>query len=336
MERLPSEEERRLIVRSQPETDPAFGCPPGDRSIREYIRYGVVNLDKPRGPTSHEVVAWVKRILGIGKAGHGGTLDPKVTGVLPIALEESTKIVQALLSAGKEYVGVMRLHGEVEEAQIWEAFQLFEGEILQRPPVKSAVKRELRSRRIYYLRLLEMEGRDLLFKVGCEAGTYIRKLCHDLGIFLGMGAHMLELRRTKGGSLHEGNLVTLHALMDAVHLWKEEGEEGPLREAILPVEAALSHLPKVVVRDSAVDAICRGAVLSLPGICQFDADLRVGDRVAMMTLKGELIGIGEAKMDSQRMMIEDTGFAVRSQRILMKPGTYPRQWKTRETGSGKR
>ena len=195
--------ERKLITKAKATTDPGFGKRPMERSIEEHLSYGVINLDKPRGPTSHEVAAWVKGILKIKKAGHGGTLDPRVNGVLPITLEESTKIVKVLLNAGKEYVCAMRLHSDSSRHKIGEALSKFVGEIYQRPPVKSAVKRQLRTRRIYYINLLEVDNRDVLFKVGCEAGTYIRKLCHDIGEVLGLGAHMLELRRTKSGIFDE-------------------------------------------------------------------------------------------------------------------------------------
>jgi H/ACA ribonucleoprotein complex subunit 4 len=329
MNRLPFEVERKLIVKYRASTNPEYGKKPGDREIREYIKYGIINLDKPSGPTSHEVVSWVKRILEVKKAGHGGTLDPKVTGILPIALEESTKVVQTLLPAGKEYVCLMRLHEEVKEEKLRQVFKEFEGKIYQRPPVKSAVKRKLRTREIYYIEIQEVDGRNVLFKVGCEAGTYIRKLCHDIGEVVGTGAHMVELRRTKSGSFQEKDVVTLHDVIDAYYFWKEEGNEEFLRKTIQPVEKAMEYLPKIVVRDGAVDALCHGADLAVPGICELDADINQGDTVALFTLKGELIGIGKAKMNTRNMLVEDTGIAVKTKRVLMKPGVYPRMWKTK-------
>jgi H/ACA ribonucleoprotein complex subunit 4 len=330
MSRLPSEAERKLITCARAKTSAKFGKRPSERTIEEHITYGFVNLDKPRGPTSHEVVAWVKRILGVRKAGHGGTLDPKVSGVLPIGLEKSTRILQALLPAGKEYVCVMRLHGEVSESRLEEVFAEFTGKIVQRPPVKSAVKRQLRTRKIYYLELLELDARDVLFRVGCEAGTYIRKLCHDMGEVLGVGAHMLELRRTKSGSFTEETSVTLHDLCDAYHFWREDGDERFLRKAILPVEHAVKHLAQVVVRDSAVDALCHGADLAIPGIAKVDSELNPGDLVAMFTLKGELIALGKARLDTKTILTENSGIAVKTTRVLMSPGTYPRAWKREE------
>jgi H/ACA ribonucleoprotein complex subunit 4 len=323
-------DERKLIVKAKAHTSGAYGKKPSARSIEEHLRYGVVNLDKPRGPTAHEVVSWVKGILKVRKAGHGGTLDPKVSGVLPVALEESTKIARVLLNAGKEYVCAMRLHGDYSKDELEKVFSEFVGEIYQRPPVKSAVKRQLRRRRIHYIKLLEFESRDVLFKVGCEAGTYIRKLCHDIGEVLGSGAHMLELRRTRSGVFDESSIVTLHDLADAYAFYRENGVEDFLRKAVVPVEEALGYLPRVVVRDGAVDALCHGADLAIPGIVKLDPELEVGREVALLTLKGELIAIGSALMDVKKILIEDKGIAVRTRRVIMKPGTYPRKWHRRE------
>ena len=327
MGKLPSEVKRKLVTRDKASTDPDFGKIPEERSLEEYIKYGMINLDKPSGPTSHEVVFWVKDILGLKRAGQGGTLDPKVTGVLPVALEESTKIARAFLLAGKEYVCLMRLHDDANKNRIKRVLEEFTGEIYQRPPVKSAVKRQLRTRTIYYMNLLEVDGRDVLFKVGCEAGTYIRKLCYDLGEIVGCGAQMLELRRTKNGSFTEENAVTLHDVIDAYAFFKENGTDKYLKEAILPAERAIDFLPKVIVRDGAADAVCHGADLAVPGISKLDTDINVGDLTAMFTLKEELIGLGKAVMDTKTMLIEDSGISINTKRVIMKPGTYPRMWK---------
>ncbi len=330
MGKLPFEKERKLLTKRKAETDERFGKRPEERSIEEYIRYGIINLDKPRGPTSHEVVAWVKKILNVKKAGHGGTLDPKVSGVLPVALEESTKIVQTILPAAKEYVCVMHLHEDVDEKDIKRVFKEFETEIIQRPPVKSAVKRRLRKKRIYYLEIIEFKDKDVLFRVGCDAGTYIRKLCHDIGEVLGCGAHMKELRRTKSGSFTEETIVTLHDVLDAYKFWKEHGKEEYIRKVIRPVEEALIYTPKVVIRDSAVDAICHGADLAIPGIVKVDSEIEIGDLVGIFTLKDELVAIGEALIDTKTILMEDSGIAVKTTRVLMKPSTYPRMWKRKD------
>ena len=328
MGKLPSDIKRKLVTRRKASTDPDYGTRPEERDPEEHIKYGMINLDKPSGPTSHEVVSWVKNIFDLRKVGQGGTLDPKVTGVLPVALDESTKIARAFLLAGKEYVCLMRLHDDEKKSRIEHTLKELTCEIYQRPPVKSAVKRQLRTRTIYYMNPLELDGRDVLFKVGCEAGTYIRKLCTDIGEILGCGAHMLELRRTKSGPFIEENTVTLHDVIDAYAFFKENGTDKYLKEAILPVEQAIHFLPKAVVRDSAVDALCHGADLAVPGISKLDADINIKDLVAIFTLKDELIGLGKAAMDTKAMLIEDSGIAINTKRVIMKPGTYPKMWKT--------
>jgi H/ACA ribonucleoprotein complex subunit 4 len=327
MGKLPSDEKRKLITRHKASPDPDYGTRPEERNPEDHIKYGMINLDKPSGPTSHEVVSWVKNIFDLRKAGQGGTLDPRVTGVLPVALGESTKIARAFLLAGKEYVCLMRLHDEAKQKKVESVLNELTTEIYQRPPVKSAVKRQLRTRTIYYTNLLEKDGRDVLFKVGCEAGTYIRKLCTDVGEIMGCGAHMLELRRTKSGPFREEDSVTLHDVIDAYTFYKEDGTDKYLKETILPVERAIDFLPKAVVRDSAVDALCHGADLAVPGISKLDADINTKDLVAIFTLKDELVGLGKAAMDTKTMLIEDSGIAINTRRVLMNPGTYPKLWK---------
>lgn len=327
MKALPSDRPREILVRREGRTDLRHGTLPTERPLDQHINLGCINLDKPPGPTSHEVVAWVKRILEIESAGHSGTLDPKVTGILPTMLGDSTRVVETLLSAGKEYVCLMRVHATLPRKSILEVCSEFSGVIYQRPPLKSSVKRALRTREIYYLEVLEIEGPSVLFRVGCEAGTYIRKLCHDIGLALGAGAHMEELRRTKSGPFREDEtLVTLHGLKDAKEIWRETGDEGPLRRAILPVEAALRHMPSLVVSDGAVDAICHGAPLAAPGLLRLESEIREGDRVVIYTLKGEAVAVAQAAMKSEDMMKSASGIVAKTSRVVMAPGTYPRMW----------
>ncbi len=245
-------------------------------------------------------------------------------------LNRAVKVLPVLLKEDKEYVAVMRLHGDVSEEELRKVVKMFEAPIYQRPPLRSAVKRAVRIRRIYKIDVLEISGRDVLLYVWCEAGTYIRKLCHDIGEILGVGAHMQELRRIRSGSLSEKEgLVTLHDVVDAYHFWKENGDEEAMKKVILPVEKAVEHLPKIVIRDSAVDAICHGAPLAAPGILRLDSKIRVGDYVAIFTLKGELVAIGEAQMRSEQMVVAKRGIAVKPRFVVMKPGTYPPMWKKR-------
>src|SRR3989344_3705976 len=320
---LPFEQtQRKILIRKESGTDYKYGCAPEERKTEEIINYGIVSIDKPKGPTSHQVSDYVQKILHISKSGHGGTLDPAVTGVLPVALGRGTRIVQALLSAGKEYIAIMHLHKEVDEKRLRETIQKhFLGKIMQLPPIKSSVKRQLRPRTIYYLDILEIDGQDVLFKVGTEAGTYIRKLLHDLGQKLKVGAHMAELRRTKAGPFDESTLFTLHELTDAYHFWKEEGNDKFLRKAIQPVESGTKHLPKVWVFDATIESLCHGTDLKVPGISKVNDKISKDDLVAIMSLKGELVALGIAQMSSEDMLGEK-GLAVRTDKVFMVPGTY--------------
>jgi H/ACA ribonucleoprotein complex subunit 4 len=246
-----------------------------------------------------------------------------VTGVLPTALDKATRVVQTLLKTGKEYVGVMHVHKDIPEEQLRNVINEFIGKINQLPPVKSAVKRQIRQREVYYLEILEIKGKDVLFRTGVEAGTYIRKLCSDIGEKIG-GAHMAELRRTKVGPFDESTIISLQDLTDAYWFWKNEGKEGYIRYCVRPIEFALGHMAKLWVFDNTVDAICNGIDLKIPGISKLSSGINKDDMVAVMSLKGELIGLGDAKMDSEQIMKEKKGIAVKVHKVFMNPGTYPR------------
>ncbi len=322
--RLPFEKiKREVVIRKDAETSDKYGKRPEERTTEEIIHYGIVNIDKPAGPTSHQTTAYARDILNLRKAGHSGTLDPQVTGVLPIGLERATKVMHLLLTAGKEYIALMHIHDDLDEDLIREGLASFVGEITQLPPVKSAVKRVYRKRKVYYIEIIEIDGRDVLFKVGVQAGTYIRKLIHDFGVKMRVGAHMAKLRRTKAGPFNEKTIFTLNDLRDAYYYYKEEGNDSFLRRIIQPVERAVEHLPKVWILDSAVDSICHGANLKVPGIAKLNKDIKEGDTTAIMTLKNELVAYGHANMNSETML-KDKGLAVVTHKVFMQPGTYPK------------
>ncbi|MBI4152571.1 RNA-guided pseudouridylation complex pseudouridine synthase subunit Cbf5 [Candidatus Woesearchaeota archaeon] len=294
-----------------------FGKLPEERTTEEMIHYGIVNIDKPKGPTSHQTSDYVKKILHIDKAGHSGTLDPQVSGVQPVALGKATRIVQFLLTAPKEYVCVMHLHKDVEEAKVHEIVKQFIGKIKQLPPVKSAIKRQLREREIYEFEILEIEGREVLFRVRCQAGTYIRKLCHDLGQALGAGAHMVELRRTQAGPFTEkDNLITLNDLDDAIHFYRDENNDTFLRHCIQPMEKALKHISKCWIFDTTIQSVTHGRALAIPGISKLE-NFRKGETVAIMTLKDELVAIGEAMMSGVEINTKDRGIALKISKVFM-------------------
>jgi len=321
MDKLPFEKiKREILIKKETETDWNYGQDPEKRSVEELINYGIININKPSGPTSHQVSEYVQRILNIKKSGHSGTLDPGVTGVLPMALGNATRIVQVLLKAGKEYICLMYLHKPVSEKDIRNNVKKFMGKIKQLPPIKSAIKRRLRTREVYYFNILEIDDQYVLFKIGCQAGTYIRKICSDFGKELKIGAHMVQLVRTKAGPFKDSSWYSLHDLKDAYEFYKE-GKEKQIRKIILPIERAVEHLPKVWVHDSAVDSICHGALLNVPGISKLN-HFDENEDVAVLTLKNELIGLGTAKMLSQYILEKERGLAVKMNKIFMERGVY--------------
>lgn len=307
--------------------DSKHGMRPEDRPIEERIRLGLAVVDKPAGPTSHQVSAWVRDMFAVPKAGHGGTLDPRVTGVLPVALADATRALEALLAGDKEYVGVMQLHQDVEERRIRSMTARFVGEIYQTPPVRAAVKREQRTRHVYELQPLEVDGRNVLFRVRCESGTYIRTLCADIGDALGVGANMVDLRRTRTATFPEGQAHPLNDFRDAIVAWKEAGDADPLRALLRPVEALFAHLPTIVIKDTAVDALCHGANLAVPGVAKLSSHIRRGELVGVYTGKGEAVVLAKALMTTDEIVIAKSGVAADTQRVLMNPGTYPKLWK---------
>ena len=251
-----------------------------------------------------------------------------VTGVLPLALEDATKTIQAFLLTGKEYVCLMALHADVEEKKIQAVLEEFVGDILQRPPVRAAVRRDVRKRRIYYIRDVEMDGREILFRVGCQAGTYIRKLVYDVGEVLGVGAHMRELRRTRAGSFTEEESFSLYDLMQLSEANAEEREVSA-RRMVRPMESAFEYVPRVYIRDSTVSSICHGAELAVPGIVRLSEGIVPKMPIALFTLKDELVALSKALMSSEQMMKEDHGLAAKTVRVIMPAETYPRLWKTK-------
>jgi H/ACA ribonucleoprotein complex subunit 4 len=319
--------EREVLVKRNAKTGSGYGKHPDDRSVAELLDKGIVNVDKPKGPTSHQISAYVQKILNLDKSGHGGTLDPAVCGVLPVAIGSGTRIVQALLPAGKEYVMIMHVHKDVDSSKLRDTIMKFVGKIKQMPPIKSAVKRQWRYRKIYYIEIIEINDRDVLMRVGCQAGTYMRKLCTDIGKELGTGAHMAELVRTKAGPFNESTKVNLQQLTDAYWVWKNEGREDLIRSCVQPLEAGVRHLAKIWVTDYTVDPLCNGADLKAPGVAKVESEIQVDDLVAIMTLKDELVCIGNAKMHSNEIMKASRGIVVQTSKVFMSPGIYPRMEK---------
>lgn len=321
----------KLLVRTGHFTPIPNGSSPLKRDIKSYISSGVINLDKPSNPSSHEVVAWVKRILRVEKTGHSGTLDPKVTGCLIVCIDRATRLVKSQQGAGKEYVAVIRFHDTIPggEAAFAKALETLTGALFQRPPLISAVKRQLRIRTIHESKLIEFDNdRHLgVFWVSCEAGTYIRTLCVHLGLLLGVGAHMQELRRVRSGAMDETKgMVTLHDVLDAQWLHDNQNDESYLRKVISPLETLLTTYKRLVVKDSAVNAVCYGAKLMLPGLLRYESGIEHHEEVVLMTTKGEAIALGIAQMSTVEMSTCDHGVVAKVKRCIMERDLYPRRW----------
>eukprot|EP00899_Mesostigma_viride_P023446 jgi/Mesvir1/4286/Mv22244-RA.1 len=329
----------KLNTRTGHYTPIPTGYSPLKRPLHDYVRYGVLNLDKPCNPSSHEVVAWIRRILRVEKTGHSGTLDPKVSGSLIVCIERATRLVKAQQGAGKEYVGIVRLHSAVDHSKVGRAVETLTGALFQRPPLISAVKRQLRIRTIYESKLLEYDSERHLgvFWVSCEAGTYVRTLCVHLGLLLGVGGHMQELRRVRSGIMGEkDNLVTMHDVLDAQWMYDNFKDDSYLRRIIMPLERLLINYKRVVVKDSAVNAVCYGAKLMIPGLLRYESGIEVDEEIVLMTTKGEAIAVAIAQMNTAVMATCDHGVVAKIKRVVMERDTYPRKWGLGPTAQNKK
>jgi H/ACA ribonucleoprotein complex subunit 4 len=320
-----------LHVRTSHYTPLPTGSSPLARDLATHLSYGVINLDKPANPSSHEVVSWIKRILRVEKTGHSGTLDPKVTGCLLVCLDRATRLVKAQQSAGKQYVGVLKLHAPLQDPKVLQRAieTTLTGALFQRPPLISAVKRQLRIRTIYEGKLLEFDSERQLGVIWlkCEAGTYVRTLCVHAGLLVGTGGHMQELRRVQSGVMGErDNLVTMHDVLDAQHVYDTTKDETYLRRVVMPLEVLLTSYKRIVVKDSAVNAICYGAKLMIPGLLRFADGIELNQEVVLMTTKGEAIAVAVAQMTTAVMATVDHGVVAKIKRVIMERDVYPRRW----------
>ncbi len=261
------------------------------QNAAEILKDCFIAIDKPKGPTSHQIDYWVRQITGVEKVGHVGTLDPNASGLLVMALGRAVKLIDIAHEYPKEYVTVMRLYGDAGDDTLSSIFSEFTGEIYQLPPMKSAVARTLRIRRIYDLKLMERKDRLVLFNVKCESGTYIRTLCTDMGYALGFGAQMAELRRTVTGPFDETMIYTLQDLSDAVQL-ASKGDTSRLEHMVIPMIQLFRNNPKIVVKKTAIANISHGSDLFPGGIRAVIGKPMKGDRVAVVTEDNQLIGTG--------------------------------------------
>ena len=295
--------------------------PPDERTPAELLEFGVVNLDKPPGPSSHQVSGWIRDAVSetleevgtdvtVEKAAHAGTLDPKVTGCLPVMLGSATRLAPAFLEGRKEYVAVLECHASVP-VDAEEVIAGFEGPIYQKPPRQSAVSRRLRVREIYDLEVLETDERRVLLRIRCESGTYVRKLCHDLGLALGTGAHMGHLRRTATEPFDDRDLYSAHDLLDALAFWAD-GDAEYLYEVVDPAERIVEDLPSVVIAESAAREVATGAPVYAPGVLEVDDDAEDA-LVTCYTPEGAAVCLGRLVGDPDA----DSGVVVDLERVLV-------------------
>lgn len=320
----------RLNVRTNHYTPLACGSSPLRREIKDYIRSGCINLDKPANPSSHEVVAWLKRILKVEKTGHSGTLDPKVTGCLIVCIDRATRLAKSQQGAGKEYIAVFKLHSAPEsKLKVVQTIEKLRGALFQRPPLISAVKRQLRVRTVYDTKILDYDEEKYIgiFWVKCEAGTYVRTMCVHLGLYLGVGGQMIELRRNRSG-IHdeEMGLATMHDILDAQWLYENHSDDSYLRRVIHPLETMLTSHKRIIMKDSAVNAICYGAKIMLPGLLRYEDGIELNQEVVIVTTKGEAIALGIALMTTAAIASCDHGIIAKIKRVIMDRDTYPRKW----------
>ncbi|CAH4034534.1 H/ACA ribonucleoprotein complex subunit 4 [Pieris brassicae] len=320
----------RLNVRTNHYTPLPFGHSPLKRPISEYVKSGFINVDKPSNPSSHEVVSWIKRILKVEKTGHSGTLDPKVTGCLIVCIDKATRLVKSQQNAGKEYVAVFNLHSAVESIKkVTQGLEKLRGALFQRPPLISAVKRQLRVRTVYDSKLLDYDEEKNVgvFWVSCEAGSYIRTMCVHLGLMLGVGGQMIELRRVRSGIQGEKEgMVTMHDILDAQWAYENHKDETYLRRVINPLEGLLIAHKRIFIKDSAVNAVCYGAKVLLPGILRYEDGIEIDQEIVIVTTKGEAVALAIALMTTSTIASCDHGVAAKLKRVIMERDTYPRKW----------
>ena len=300
---------------------------PTSDPVQERVREGAFLLiDKPRGPSSHQVTAWARDLLGVEVAGHAGTLDPNVSGLLWIGVGPALKLLPLVLEFPKRYVASVVLHGEVPDRELARVIAEFTGPIYQTPPVRSAVKRERRVRTVHRLTLVERDGPRLLLDAVTDSGTYLRTLAVDLGEALGVGAHLDELRRVQTGPFPEKASVPLTALADA-RAARAGGDPGPLLALLHPISEVWREFPAVVVKDGAASALAHGAGLARGGILSVPRAFARGAHVALVTRTGELIATGVAQHDSRTIPEVGHGWVIAETRVFVDPARFPPRWK---------
>ena len=302
------------------------GIDPENLSIEQRLASGFILLDKPPGPTSHQIASWVRDLLGLERLGHGGTLDPFATGVLPLMAGKSMKLTKGILKTDKTYIAVLKSAQETNAENLNDVIDKLTGRIYNVPPEISAVKVQVRTRKIYSFELIESTSKQAIVKIACEAGTYIRTIARDMGLLLGYNVELKELRRENSGRFNLMDCVTLQEIADAVWLWKECDNSTALEKIIHPTEKLLLDKPYIIVKDSAASALCHGAPLLRPGLIEVSDKLSSGLEVAAFTSKNEVVGIVKMSKGFTEISSETSGEIGKSVMILMEQERYPPQW----------
>ena len=302
------------------------GIDPENLSIEQRLASGFILLDKPPGPTSHQIASWVRDLLGLERLGHGGTLDPFATGVLPLMAGKSMKLTKGILKTDKTYIAVLKFAQETNAEALNDVIDKLTGRIYNVPPEISAVKVQVRTRKIYSFELIESTSKQAIVKIACEAGTYIRTIARDMGLLLGYNVELKELRRENSGRFNLMDCVTLQEIADAVWLWKECDNSTALEKIIHPTEKLLLDKPYIIVKDSAASALCHGAPLLRPGLIEVSDKLSSGLEVAAFTSKNEVVGIVKMSKGFTEISNETSGEIGKPVMILMEQERYPPQW----------
>ena len=316
------------VLDDSPSTNEAFGTVPDDRTLEQRLASGFILVDKPAGPTSHQLAAWARDLLGLDRLGHGGTLDPFATGVLPLMAGRCMKITNKILKHQKSYIAVFRFRQEPDIAALKSAMTAMTGRIYNVPPEVSAVKVQVRTRTVETFELLDTDGNDVVARIRCEAGTYIRTMARDLGLVLNTPVSLKELRREHSGIFGLEHCVTMDQLADAVWLWKECGQEEALKAIVHPIEKLLVDVPSCQIKDSAVAALAYGAPLLRPGLVSIPKHLKKGTELLVTSMKNEAVGFVKLKADSNDVAKMSGGEVARPSMVLMDTEVYPRRWPT--------
>lgn len=318
------------ILDTDASTNPSIGGLPDSRDVMERLASGFILLDKPAGPTSHQLASWARDMFGLERLGHGGTLDPFATGVLPLMAGKAMKLTKKILTHKKTYICVFRFATTPDENQLAEVMKQLTGRVYNVPPEVSAVKVQVRTRKIFTFENLEIKGNDMIARVYCEAGTYIRTIARDMGLLLDMKVQLKELRRENTGVFKLEDCITMQELADAIWLWKECDQPEALLRVIHPIEKLLLDLPSATVKDSAAAALAHGAPLLRPGIINIKSDVKAGKQVMIETLKGEAVGIVTLTLSTNEIATINEGEVARPSMVLLDEGLYPRRWKSPE------